>query len=204
MDRLQHEPHFRANPREYLEALDDEGNTPLITASTKGHYQVAELLLQRGASLTTQNSRSEGGSALHQAVLRGHSHIAELLLYHGANPFVENIKGFTAMDLACSTKNVDILRRIETHAHWSGWLSQKVPRLAGFGAEWQRRWVVVCHRIASPLAPPNRQVTHVVLLCYKTTSSCSPVCRVWLDGAQTVSPSVCVALVAAVELSRII
>lgn len=186
LDRLAQVPEFTSNPRAFLEVPDGEGNTPLVIASSRGHYQVAELLLQRGASLSTQNNRPEGGSALHEAVARRQDHIADLLLRHGANPFVENAKGFTAMDLACSTRNVDLLRQIETHAQWRGWLMQKVTRLGGLGTEWQRRWVVICHRLPSPFEPPARQVTHVVLLCYKNTTNTAPACRVWLDGAKTV------------------
>lgn len=90
------------------------------------------------------------------------------------------------MDFACQTKNVELLRRLEVHAPWKGWLELKVPAVMGFSTEWKRRWVVICHRIPSPFAPANRRRTHVSLLCYKSTSETTPDCRVWLDGARAV------------------
>jgi len=92
------------------------------------------------------------------------------------------------MDFACQTRNVDLLRRLECYAPWKGWLELKVPvaLTLGLSSEWKRRWVVICHRIPSPFAPPNRRRTHVSLLCYKSTYDTTPDCRVWLDGARAI------------------
>ena len=140
-----------------------------------------ELLLAAGASLAAQNARPDGGSALHEAVARRHDHVVDLLLRAGASPFVENARGFTAMDLACSGKSVEVLRRMEAAAPFRGWLLMKCPRFGGLGSEWQRRWCVVSHRLPYPRA--RQQVTHVVLLAYKRTDATAPACRAWLDGA---------------------
>jgi hypothetical protein len=59
-------------------------------------------------------------------------------------------QGFTAMDIACSTKNVPLLRRLEQCAPYTGWLMVKVPQFGGLGSAWQRRWVVVSHRFPNP------------------------------------------------------
>jgi hypothetical protein len=178
-------PEFNANPGALLDSpADDEGTTPLIAAASRGHFQVVELLLEHGAGLHAQNARADGGSALHEAVSRRQDAMVDLLLRRGANAFVENAKGFTAMDLACSARNPDLLRRLEAGAAWSGWLSQKVPRLGGLGSEWQRRWVVVTHRFPAPTAPPERRLVHVVLCCFKAANATAPSCRAWLDGAR--------------------
>ncbi|KAL4526039.1 hypothetical protein Ndes2437B_g07308 [Nannochloris sp. 'desiccata'] len=179
---------FRRNPKSLLDVQDPDGNTPLITACIKGHFQVAELLLQRGASVGIQNQKSDGGSALHEAINRRHEHVIALLLRCHADPFVENIKSYTPMDFACQTRQVDLLRRLECYAPWKGWLELKVPvaLTLGLSSEWKRRWVVICHRIPSPFAPPNRRRTHVSLLCYKSTNDTTPDCRVWLDGARAI------------------
>jgi hypothetical protein len=91
------------------------------------------------------------------------------------------------MDIACSTKNVPLLRRLEQCAPFAGWLLVKVPVFGGFGATWQRRWVVISHRFPNPRAPRNSQLTHCVFLAYKTLANTAPSCRVWLDGARAVS-----------------
>ena len=177
---------FQRNPSPFLDIQDVDTNTPLLVACIRGHYQVAELLLQRGAGIQIQNNRSDGGSPLHEAIYRRHEHMIALLLRFRADPFVENCKSFTPMDFACQTKNVELLRRLESQAPWKGWLELKVPIAMGFATEWKRRWVVICHRLPSPFAPANRRRTHVSLLCYKTTNDTIPECRVWLDGARAV------------------
>lgn len=91
------------------------------------------------------------------------------------------------MDIACSSRNVPLLRRLEQCAPYVGWLLVKVPQFGGLGASWQRRWVVVSHRYPNPQAPSNRQLTHCVFLAYKSLASTAPSCRVWLDGARAVS-----------------
>lgn len=56
------------------------------------------------------------------------------------------------MDIACSTRNVPLLRRLEQCAPYAGWLLVKVPQFGGLGSSWQRRWVVVSHRYPNPQA----------------------------------------------------
>jgi hypothetical protein len=183
-EQVHHNPQYRTNPKSLLDSRDSQGATPLILASRAGHYQVAELLVQRGASIEAQTPNARGGTALHEAVRHRNGHLIELLVRHGASPFVENAKSFTPMDFACEAQGADLLRSLESRALWRGWLLQKVPRLAGLGSEWERRWVVVCPRIPSPYAPPDRRATHIVLLCYKSTNATHPLCRAWLDGAK--------------------
>ena len=116
------------------------------------------------------------------------------------------------MDIACSSRNVAMLRRLERCAPFSGWVMMKVPQFGGLGASWQRRWAVVSHRYPNPRvragatgaggwwvsgaqhcapqlvqAPASRQLTHCVFLAYKNLAAAAPSCRVWLDGARAVS-----------------
>lgn len=60
------------------------------------------------------------------------------------------------MDIACSTRNVPLLRRLEQCAPYAGWLLVKVPQFGGLGSSWQRRWVVVSHRYPNPQARCGR------------------------------------------------
>jgi hypothetical protein len=185
LDQLHHSsPAFRAGPAAVLDALDEEGATAVILAARGGHAECLRLLLARGAALEAQSRRADSGSALHEAVARRHAAAIDVLLAAGASPFVENGRGYTAMDLGCSTKAAELLRRMEVGALWRGWVLQKVPRLGGLSTEWQRRWAVVCHRLPRPGAPPERRLAHVVLLCYKGTDAFAPSCRAWLDGAR--------------------
>ncbi|KAI3426006.1 hypothetical protein D9Q98_007974 [Chlorella vulgaris] len=183
-DLQRNDASFHANRARYLEVPDEQGNTPLTLAAARGYLSCIQLLLQVGANVHHANLKPDGGSALHEAVAHKHEAVVELLLRNGASPFVENCKGLTAMDIACSTKNVPLLRRLEQCAPFAGWLLVKVPVFGGFGATWQRRWVVISHRFPNPRAPRNSQLTHCVFLAYKTLANTAPSCRVWLDGAR--------------------
>lgn len=155
LTQLRADSTYEANHRQQLDtACTQDGDTPLIAAARGGHYQVVELLLNSGASLHPQTQRQGGGTALHEAIARRQDHVIDLLLAAGTNSFVENAQGFTPLDVACSLRNVDLLRRLESGAPWSGWLLMKVTRLGGLGTEWQRRWVVVSHRESA--AEPRR------------------------------------------------
>ena len=60
-----------------------EGRTLLWWASSKGHKEVVEALLQAGADASFCNS--EGRSPLRAAVEEGHVEVVAVLLAHGAN-----------------------------------------------------------------------------------------------------------------------
>ena len=77
------------------------GLTALMSASIQGRYEVAELLLERSAQVT---SRTKGKTALMCAVVKDEANpdkdavgLARLLLQHGANPQLEDGKGNTAL-----------------------------------------------------------------------------------------------------------
>jgi uncharacterized protein len=59
------------------------GWTPLIHASSNGHFETAHFLLGNGASV--DNVNDEGRSALWYASHNGHFRVACLLLHHGAS-----------------------------------------------------------------------------------------------------------------------
>lgn len=173
---------YQRDPKLFLDATDDEYFSPLILSTMRGHYQVVELLLQRGASVNLQNRVH--GSPLHCALTCNQRHILDILLRYNANPLVENEKGMTPMDIAQSTSNVALLRRFETNnMPWIGWLHMKIKPALHLAHEWRPHWVVICHRFRSPFRPPEQQLTHLVLLAYPNKESCKPSCRVWLDGA---------------------
>lgn len=187
LDLQRNDRYYQSNRSSYLEVQDEAGNTALTACAAHGHYSCVQILIEQGASLHHQNRRGDGGSALHEAVAHRHDQVVELLLRCGASPFTENVKGFTAMDIACAARNVPMVRRLEQVAPFAGWLLMKVPKFAGLGSTWERRWCVVCHRFPYPHAPPAQQLTHVVFLAYKSDTNTTPACRAWLDGAKAVS-----------------
>ena len=65
-----------------INCLDRFHRTPLFWASTRGHTQVAELLLNDTQTQVNIRKSTTGGTALYQAAKYGHSDIIDLLLKH--------------------------------------------------------------------------------------------------------------------------
>jgi len=81
------------NPR------DKHGWTPLIWASSRGHIDMCELLIRRGALLNVKEE-TNGWTALHLAAINGHLDIALLLLESGASKRRVDRWGDTAHECA--------------------------------------------------------------------------------------------------------
>ena len=64
-----------------VNALGDEGETPLHQAAIGGHKEVAELLIAKGADL---DAKSYGETPLDLAIRLGQTETAALLRKHGA------------------------------------------------------------------------------------------------------------------------
>ena len=74
------------------------GYTPLQEASIKGHKEVAELLIAKGANVNGKNDF--GVTPLHYAADYGHREIIELLIAKGANVNAHMTGGSTPLDRA--------------------------------------------------------------------------------------------------------
>ena len=61
------------------------GKTPLIIASSAGHYEVCELLIDRNASLEASDNNITQSNALAHAACRGHRDIVKLLCQKDPN-----------------------------------------------------------------------------------------------------------------------
>ncbi len=70
------------------------GNVALHIASQNGHFEVVDLLVSRGATLSPQNRG--GNTPLHMATEYGFNDVALLLRSKGADPLIKNDEGCTA------------------------------------------------------------------------------------------------------------
>jgi ankyrin repeat protein len=83
------------------------GYTPLHSAVTQCHLDVAELLIKRGADLAITSN--DGWSCLHTACQLGYLEVVELLISYGADMNYRNILGLGSIHLAVSRGHLHIV-----------------------------------------------------------------------------------------------
>ena len=83
-----------------VDALDDNGSTPLHLAISESEPRAAEILLDNGANVGLQYNNRQ--TALHLASQRGHLDIMRLLLENGANVEAPDSDGSTPLHQAIS------------------------------------------------------------------------------------------------------
>jgi ankyrin repeat protein len=88
-------PEFPKNPsalaKRMIETCNQDGETPLMSASIHGHTKVVKVLLATGADCNAQ--RESGATPLHLAARGGYLDAVKLLLDHGADPNIQNKSG---------------------------------------------------------------------------------------------------------------
>jgi 7,8-dihydropterin-6-yl-methyl-4-(beta-D-ribofuranosyl)aminobenzene 5'-phosphate synthase len=82
------------NP-DLTDVKDEQGLTPLFYAVIRGHKDVVELLLDRGADVNIQDNI--GYSPLYVAAFRGNKEMLQFLVAKGADPNQKNGMGMTAL-----------------------------------------------------------------------------------------------------------
>lgn len=88
------------------------GHTPLAVAAYYGRYDIAQLLIDKGADV---NQRSKGqakvgvDTPLLRAIWKKQNKVAILLLQHGADPAMLTIGGRTVCEFAEVHKNLEIM-----------------------------------------------------------------------------------------------
>jgi hypothetical protein len=88
--------------------------TPLHLASSRGHVEVARVLLKHGAVITAQDKY--GKTPLHWASSRGHLELARVLLEHGAVATAQDRNGLTPLQGASSNGHTELARVLLEHS----------------------------------------------------------------------------------------
>ena len=105
--------------REYLDSGADpdiidrsyNNNTALIYASSEGHTEIVELLLDRGADINITNDL--GSTALMEASRNNRTEIIRLLLDRGADPNIRDDYGGTALiSASIGNRRTDIVKML--------------------------------------------------------------------------------------------
>lgn len=84
-----------------VNAVNVEGQTPLLSATCNNHVEIVRLLLQKGADLSIPPQ--DGRAAIQIAVFHEYKELAELLVSHGAD-LNKLYNGFTLLQQAVATK----------------------------------------------------------------------------------------------------
>lgn len=92
-----------ANPN----TVDEDGITPIVIASLKGHHRVVETLLVAGVDVRT--TVFEKLTSIHAASRYGHHQVVEILLAAGANPNLWAKNGGTPILSAINGKSYKIV-----------------------------------------------------------------------------------------------
>ncbi|XP_048474837.1 serine/threonine-protein phosphatase 6 regulatory ankyrin repeat subunit C-like, partial [Rhincodon typus] len=92
---------------EVLNAVDAQGQTPLMLALTNGHLDCTQLLLEKGAPVDTADNR--GRTALHRGAVLGCDDSVAALLHHRALVLCRDVEGQTPLHLAAACGHVGIL-----------------------------------------------------------------------------------------------
>ena len=89
-----------------LEARDNAGSTPLMSACAHGHADVAEYLLDQGCD--RESSDEDGWTSLHFAASDGHLDVVHVLFRFGARLDALTVDGRTAADLAIANDHPEV------------------------------------------------------------------------------------------------
>ncbi|NJB67242.1 ankyrin repeat protein [Desulfobaculum xiamenense] len=128
-----------------VNALNDDGESPLCVAAYEGHAEIVGLLLANGADPDARNAFNE--PPLVTASMEGHAEVVRMLLEHGASIDATDEDGYTALYLAVFYGHTAVEKLLREHVHRLKDASPNhpdaTPRHKGFGA---RLLALIPHR----------------------------------------------------------
>lgn len=95
-----------------IDAVTNNGYTPLIYFTGHGKLEPIELLLQHGAKI--DESTNEGETAVHYACRVTHIDVVKLLIRYGADITLKTIYGKNCMDIAIDYNRTHIVEYLKT------------------------------------------------------------------------------------------
>ena len=81
-----------------VDATEEAGDTPLLTAAWFGDADIVQLLLSHDAAVDAISPKGE--TSLHLAARRGHKNIVDILIAEGADLDIEDTDGDIPLDIA--------------------------------------------------------------------------------------------------------
>ncbi|KAL7802906.1 ankyrin repeat-containing domain protein [Trichoderma afarasin] len=96
-----------------VNAVDQNGYSPLISASESGHFEVAKLLIEHGATINVRDSK--GATPLFKAAASGFVELVQLLIDKGADIEARGNSNKTPLLAAASTGYADVVRLLLNH-----------------------------------------------------------------------------------------
>lgn len=93
-----------------LSSTDEDGRQPLHFACLRGHRDVADLLLQRGADIDARGN--DRATPIDDACFKGHKDVVELLISRGANTQMVDKNLWSPIRTAVRYENLDIVEML--------------------------------------------------------------------------------------------
>eukprot|EP00163_Fabomonas_tropica_P006318 TRINITY_DN158_c0_g1_i3.p1 TRINITY_DN158_c0_g1~~TRINITY_DN158_c0_g1_i3.p1 ORF type:complete len:206 (+),score=38.73 TRINITY_DN158_c0_g1_i3:508-1125(+) len=106
----QHDTHPPPTPCP-LQPQDDEGWTPLHTASSLGDLRIVKALIQADKSNVSART-SSGNTALHYAASKGHEDVVKFLIESGADVDALDDYKATALHRAAARGRLDVVKQL--------------------------------------------------------------------------------------------
>lgn len=94
-------------PTSYVNYAPKDGKTPLLQACMNGHLEMAQVLVENGATINTKDS--EGNTCLHYAAMNEDHDMVRFLFDCCAGTFIRNNEGLLPVDLSPSEETAGII-----------------------------------------------------------------------------------------------
>ncbi len=96
-------------------ARDEFGASPLDEAAWKGMAERVALLLDGGAKIDAQETKT-GATPLNEAAFKGHVDVVKLLLARGADTSIRDNAGFSPVENAVRERHLEVMEILLAHA----------------------------------------------------------------------------------------